>query len=480
MGHRTDPTRLGRRAFLGGGLRGLTGLALASLLADDGLLAAPVPTDAGPGRAPHFPPKARSCIFFFMAGGPSQIDLFDPKPELNRLDGRPIPDSILAGARFAFARKETARLAGSPFAFRRHGGSGVELSELLPHLSTRVDDIALVRTLHTDTFNHRPAMTLMNTGFPRAGRPSAGSWLLYGLGSPSKELPGYVVICHGKDLDGGTSNWSSGFLPSDYQGVALRAKGPPVRNLDNPPGLTPRAHRLGLDALAALNRERQGSAADPEIRARIASYEQAFRMQSAAPELCDLAGESRLTREAYGLDRDDPEEGGFARSCLLARRLVERGVRFVQVYHADWDAHFDLVGNHTRNCRVVDRPIAALLADLRRRGLLDETLVVFAGEFGRTPVAENRAQRSSASGRDHHPSAFSAWMAGGGVKGGRVIGKTDDLGWAPVEDPVHVNDLHATMLHLFGLDHTRLTYRFQGRDFRLTDVAGRVAEKLFA
>jgi uncharacterized protein (DUF1501 family) len=477
-----DPLR-DRREFLTSGLRGIGALALAALLAEDGLLAAEPDTGAESDplrpRPTHHASKARNCIFFLMAGGPSHVDLFDPKPELNRLEGQAIPESILKDAQFAFAQKETARLKGTPFRFRNQGQSGIEFSELLPHLSTCVDDIALIRSMHTDTFNHRPALNMMNTGFTRIGRPSLGSWLLYGLGSVSRSLPGYVVLNHAEGLDGGTSNWSSGFLPSSYQGVPLRTKGPAVLNLNNPDGLIPSAHRLSLDAAARLNRERFTNCADPEILSRIANYEQAFRMQSAAPELNQVSAESRHTLDLYGLNRPDPLERSFAKSCLLARRLVERGVRFVQIYHEDWDAHIDLVGNHTLNCRVVDQPIAALLKDLKRRGLLDSTLVVFAGEFGRTPIGENRPQRTEVSGRDHHPSAFSVWMAGGGIKGGQVIGKTDEIGWNPIEDPVHVNDFHATMLHLFGIDHRRLTYRFQGRDFRLTDVGGVIVEKLF-
>jgi uncharacterized protein (DUF1501 family) len=472
----------GRREFLTSGFRGIGALALATLLAEDGLLAAAPDTSAESDplrpRPTHHAPKARNCIFFLMAGGPSHVDLFDPKPELNRLEGRAIPESILKDAQFAFAQKETARLVGTPFRFRKQGQSGMEFSELLPHLSTCVDEIALIRSMYTDTFNHRPALNMMNTGFTRIGRPSLGSWLLYGLGSVSRGLPGYVVLNHAEGLDGGSSNWSSGFLPSSYQGVPLRTKGPAVLNLDNPDGLIPSAHRLSLDATARLNRERFRNCVVPEILSRIASYEQAFRMQSAAPELNEVTAESRQTLDDYGLNRPDPLARSFARSCLLARRLVERGVRFVQIYHEDWDAHVGLVENHTLNCQVVDQPIAALLKDLKRRGLLDSTLVVFAGEFGRTPVGENRAQRAEVSGRDHHPSAFSAWMAGGGIKGGQVIGKTDEIGWNPIEDPVHVNDFHATMLHLFGIDHRRLTYRFQGRDFRLTDVGGVVVEKL--
>ena len=484
MNDQTPGRPADRREFLASGFRGISALALATLLAEEGLLAAEpdlsLDTDPLHPKPTHFTPKARNCIFFLMAGGPSHVDLFDPKPELNRLEGQAIPESILKDAQFAFVQKETARLVGSPFRFKKQGQSGIEFSDLLPHLATCVDDIALVRSMHTDTFNHRPALNMMNTGFTRIGRPTLGSWLLQGLGSASRNLPGYVVLNHAEGLDGGSSNWSSGFLPSSYQGVPLRTKGPTVLNLDNPAGLSASAHRLGLNATARLNQERYGHSVDPEILSRIASYEQAFRMQSAAPELNELAAESPQTLAAYGLNRTDPLAKSFSRSCLLARRLVERGVRFIQVYHEDWDAHFKLVDNHTRNCQVVDQPIAALLKDLKQRGLLESTLVVFAGEFGRTPVGENRAQRTTVTGRDHHPSAFSAWMAGGGVKGGQVIGKTDEIGWNPIEDPVHINDFHASILHLFGLDHKRLTYRFQGRDFRLTDVGGRVVDKLFA
>ncbi len=478
-----------RRKFLANAFRGLGGVALATLLMEEGLLAMadddPRGDDSRSGdplspRVAHFPAKAKHCIFFFMWGGPSHIDLFDPKPLLNKHHGEPIPDEIAKGADFAFVQKETARLQASPFKFQRYGESGLELSELLPNLGRCADRLALIRTMHTDTFNHRPGQILMNTGFTRLGRPAVGSWLQYGLGNPARDLPGFVVLRSGTEVDGGSSNWSSGFLPSTCQGVALRRDGPPILNLDNPAGLTAAAHRHGLDALATLNELHQAETGDAEIAARVANYELAFRMQAAAPELCDLSRETEATQREYGVDRTDADERGFAKNCLLARRLVERGVRFVNVYCGNWDAHFNLSGNHTRLCRVVDQPIAALLDDLDRRGLLDSTLVVWAGEFGRTPVGENRNQAVDTTGRDHHPAAFTTWMAGGGVKPGCVVGETDDLGWNPIADPVHVNDFHATLLHLFGLDHKRLVYRYEGRDFRLTDVAGNVVRKILA
>ena len=479
--HRRDADELlGRRDCLADGVRGLSGIALASLLSGDGLLA----DDGGPQPNPltphssHFAPKARNCIFFSMWGGPSHIDLFDPKPKLEELDGQPIPDSILKTAEFAFAKKETARLKASPFRFHRHGQAGLEFSELLPHIGSCADDIAVVRTMRSESFTHRPAQLLMNTGFARVGRPPVGSWLLYGLGSLSKELPAYVVLKTGPDPDGGSSNWSSGFLPSHYQGTPLLSKGPPILNLANPAGLSAAAHRHSLDAMARLNREHYERVNDPEILTRIANYELAFRMQSAAPELSEIAGESPAILQDYGLERTDGDQASFSRNCLLARRLVERGVRFVSVFLGNWDAHSNLVPNHTRLSAVADQPIAALLKDLKQRGLLDSTLVVWAGEFGRTPVGENSVGRSTVSGRDHHPSAFSIWLAGGGISGGQVIGETDEIGWNSIAESVNINDLHATMLRLFGLDHKRLTFRYESRDFRLTDVGGKVVEKL--
>jgi uncharacterized protein (DUF1501 family) len=479
-----------RRRFLTSAASGVGLAALASLLRDDGLLAADPVNPLAP-RAPHFAPKARACICIYLEGAPSQLDLFDPKPKLNDLDGQKLPESMTKNVRFAFIQKEGARILGSPRKFTRHGDCGMELSDFMPHLATCADDLALVRSMHTDAFNHHPGQLMMNTGVPTFGRPSMGSWLTYGLGSESKDLPGYVVLTAGRGTSGGASNWSSGFLPTTYQGVLFRNQGEPVLNLNNPDGLDDEMQRKTIEALRDLNGERRDQVKDPEIGSRIAAYELAFRMQSAAPELIDLSREPKSVRDEYGLDRDEPElkaaRGGgkgqfhaFAANCLLARRLVERGVRFVNLYHASWDHHSNLDAELKHNCLMADQPVAALLKDLKRRKLLDSTLVLWLSEFGRTPLGENRVGYKTVTGRDHHPFAFSLWMAGGGVKGGQVLGKTDELGWSVVEDPVHVNDYHATILHLFGFDHLKLTYRFQGRDFRLTDVGGKVVKKLLA
>ena len=487
---------LTRRDFLVSTARGIGGLAFASLLAGDGLLA------AEPGRsgrhshplapkAPHFPAKAKRCIFIYMEGGVSQLDLFDPKPKLTELNGQKLPESMTRNVRFAFLDKDTARLLGSPYKFSRYGRCGMEMSEMLPHLGACADDIAMVRSLHTEAFNHHPGELMMYTGFQRFGRPSVGSWISYALGSPSRNLPGYVVLTAGRAASGGNTMFSSGFLPSLYQGVPFRNQGEPVMDLNNPSGITAEMRHYGLDALRDLNAMRQKVVGDPEIAARIANYELAARMQLAAPELTDFSGEKKETLDAYGVDRDPgqftkTQRGGgvetfktFARNCLMARRLVERGVRFVSIHHASWDHHNELEQDLPFNCAVVDQPLGALLKDLKQRGLLEDTLVVWASEFGRTPLGENRpAFKGRVSGRDHHPFAFSVWMAGGGVRGGQVIGETDELGWGIAKDPVHVNDFHASLLHLFGLNHEKLTYRFQGRDFRLTDVAGRVVPQL--
>jgi Protein of unknown function (DUF1501) len=478
-----------RRNFLATSASGIGTLALASLLRDEGLLAADARDPLAPKR-PHFAPKAKNCICFYLEGAPSQMDLWDPKPKLNELHGQKLPDSMTKNVRFAFIQKEGARLMGSPRKFTKHGQCGMQFSDFLPHLATCADDIALVRSLHTDAFNHHPGQLLMNCGMPTFGRPSMGSWINYGLGSESKNLPGYVVLTAGRGTSGGATSWGSGFLPTTYAGVLFRGRGEPVLNLDNPPGLTDDMQRHTIDALRALNGRRHQQVGDPEINSRIAAYELAFRMQTAAPELIDLSTESRETLARYGVGRDDHGKGGrgggkgvyhqFAANCLLARRLIERGVRFVNLYHASWDHHSNLDQELGFNCGMADQPVAALLQDLKQRGLLDETLVLWLSEFGRTPLGENRPGFASVSGRDHHPFAFTVWMAGGGVKGGQVLGKTDEIGWNVVEDPVHVNDLHATILHLFGLDHLKLTYRFQGRDFRLTDVGGKVVTKLLA
>jgi hypothetical protein len=492
-----DIIKLTRRDFLATSASGLGSLALASLLKADGLLA----PDGGAKSAAtgphvpqgvHFPAKAKACIFIYMEGAPSQMDLFDPKPKLNELNGQKLPDSMLEKVRFAFIQKDGARLMGSPRKFTKHGQCGTEFSDLLPHIGSCADDIALIRSMHTDQFNHHPGQLMMQCGSAMFGRPAMGSWLNYGLGSESKNLPGYVVLTAGRGTSGGASLWSSGFLPSDFAGVLFRNKGDPVLNLSNPPGITPEMQHYGLGAITDLNALRHKEVRDPEIASRIGAYELAFRMQTAAPELTDLSGESKATMEAYGIDREEPEiqganRGGgpgqfktFATNCLLARRLVERGVRFVNIFHASWDHHSNLEAELGFNSQMADQPIAALIKDLKKRGMLDETMVVWGSEFGRTPLGENRIGFQAVTGRDHHPFAFSLWMAGGGVKGGQVIGETDDIGWNIVKDPIHVNDLHATMLRLFGIEHTKLTYRFQGRDFRLTDVAGKVVDKLIA
>jgi uncharacterized protein (DUF1501 family) len=485
-----DANAPSRRHFLTSAGSGIGTLALASLLREEGLLAAEA-TDPLAVRPPHFAPKAKACICIYLEGGPSQMDLFDPKPKLRELHGQPLPESMTKNVRFAFLQKDTARILGSPRTFKKFGKCGMELSDLLPHLSTCVDDIALIRSMHTEAFNHHPGQLLANTGVSTFGRPSMGSWLTYGLGSASKNLPGYVVLTSGRGTSGGTSNWSSGFLPTTYQGVLFRNKGEPILNLATPPGVSEAAQERTIAALRDLDGERAEATGDAEINSRIAAYELAFRMQKAAPELIDLSKESKKTLEAYGVGRRDPaikaHRGGgkdvyhsFAANCLLARRLVERGVRFINIFHASWDHHSNLEAELPWNCKMADQPIAALLKDLKARGLLDSTLVIWMSEFGRTPLGENRNGSKIVTGRDHHPFAFSQWMAGGGIKGGQIIGKTDDLGWGVVQDPVHYNDFHATILHLFGLDHTQLTYRHQGRDFRLTDVAGKVVKKLLA
>jgi hypothetical protein len=483
---------LARRHFLTSTASGIGLLALASLFRDEGGLAASTLSPAGDPlalRTPHFAPRAKRCICVFLEGGPSQVDLFDPKPELNKLDGQKMPESLTKNVRFAFIQKDTATIMASPRKFAKYGECGMDFSDLLPRIATCADDIALIRSMHTEAFNHHPGQLMMNCGVPRFGRPSMGAWLNYGLGSESQNLPGYVVLNSGRGTSGGASNYSSGFLPSSYAGVVFRNQGEPILNLANPPGVDPSAQRETITVVNELNRERFEQMRDSEINSRIAAYELAFRMQAAGPELTNLASETQQTLDAYGVDREDPpiksdRSGGpgqyraFATNCLLARRLIERGVRFVNIYHASWDHHSNLNAELPFNCGMVDRPIGALLGDLKQRGLLDETLVIWCSEFGRTPLGENRVNRPKVTGRDHHPFAFSLWMAGGGVKGGQVLGKTDDIGWNIVEDPVHVNDFHATILHLFGLDHLRLTVRFSGLDLRLTNLAGKVVNQL--
>jgi Protein of unknown function (DUF1501) len=425
-----------RRSFLTSTASGIGLLALASMFREDDLLAGEPPADSADPLLPkalHFAPRAKRCICIYLEGGPSQMDLFDPKPKLNELNGEALPESLTKEVRFAFIQKESARLLGTPRKFAKYGECGMDLSDLLPHLSTCADDIALIRSMHTDAFNHHPGQLMMNTGVPRFGRPSMGAWLNYGLGSESRNLPGYVVLTSGRGTSGGATNWSSGFLPSTYAGVLFRNQGDPVLNLASPQGMSRELEQKSIDSIAGLNREHYDRMGDAEINSRIAAYELAFGMQAAAPELIDFASESKQTHDAYGVDREDPplraERGGpgqyrsFATNCLLARRLIERGVRFVSLFHASWDHHSNLDKELAFNCGMADQPLAALLKDLKQRGLLDTTLVVWLSEFGRTPLGENRKGRPGVTGRDHHPFAFSLWMAGGGVRGGQVVGR---------------------------------------------------------
>ena len=466
-----------RRHFLFGGGVALGGVALQSMLRDDLLLAS---EQAKVPAGPHFSARARNVIVLNMDGGPSQLDLFDPKPKLQQFNGQPIPQDVIKGERFAFI-KGVPQLLGSPYKFRKHGGSGIELSELLPHLAEVVDRIAVVRSVVTDQINHAPAQIFMATGHEQFGRPSMGSWVIYGLGSENQNLPAYVVLLSGGQPSAGKSCWGPGFLPSVYQGVEFRSQGDPVLFVSNPDGVDRETRRASVELIKSLDTLRLDDVGDPEIATRIAAYEMAFRMQASVPELTDLGAEPKSVLELYGVE---PGKPSFAANCLLARRLVERGVRFVELYLRGWDNHGtsksdDIVEGLQKQCRESDRPVAALIRDLDQRGLLDHTLVVWGGEFGRTPMNEKRAG-SKFLGRDHHPRAFTMWLAGGGVRRGATIGTTDDLGYRVAEDPVHVHDLHATILHLLGLDHTRLTYRYQGRDFRLTDVHGHLVEKLLA
>jgi uncharacterized protein (DUF1501 family) len=427
-------------------------------------------------RPPHFAGKAKAVIHLFMAGAPSQLELFDRKRELTRLEGRPIPPEVIGGQRYAFIRPDAMAL-GPRFRFARHGQSGAELSEMVPHLSRVVDDICIIKSMRTDQFNHGPAQIFLNTGFAQPGRPSMGSWVVYGLGAETENLPAFVVMSTGSGISGGAANWASGFMPTIYAGVRLRNGNEPILNVNSPPGYTSELQHDTLDLVTRLNRERLGVVGDPEIAMRISAYEMAGRLQTSAPELTELRSETRATLEMYGCEPDRPS---FARACLLARRMVERGVRFVNIYHEGWDAHTDVAGNIRDNTRATDRASAALVQDLKRRGLLDSTLVIWGGEFGRTPMVESNPALGRSLGRDHHPQAFTIWLAGGGVKPGLTYGATDDLGFHVAENPVHVHDLQATILHLLGLDHERLTFHHGGRDYRLTDVYGSVVPDLIA
>ena len=464
-----------RRNFFRHCAGGIGAIALADLLQVDGYGASADPLAP---KAPMFAPKAKNVIFMFMEGGPSQLDLFDPKPELRKWDGKPLPASLTKDLKLAFI-KPTAAVLASERQFAPRGQCGMEISDFLPHLGEVADDICLIRSMHTDAFNHHPGQLLLFSGTTQVGRPTLGAWVVYGLGSESRNLPGFVVLTSGKGTSGGASNFSSGFLPSTYQGTVLRGSGDPILYLSNPPGVTRDRQRADLDALRDLNEQHLEKTGDREIASRINSYELAFRMQMAGPELLDFSKESPATLEMYGVNQEPTKP--FATNCLLARRLVERGTRFVMMMHASWDDHTELNKKLGENCAITDQPAAALIKDLKQRGLLDSTLVVWGGEFGRTPMSEIRKPEDAASaGRDHHPVAYSMWMAGGGIKGGQVVGKTDDLCFHITEDPIHVHDLQATILQCLGMDHTRLTYRYMGREFRLTDVEGNVVKKLLA
>ncbi|HSU67681.1 MAG TPA: DUF1501 domain-containing protein [Tepidisphaeraceae bacterium] len=452
---------------------GLGAIALADLL--KGSLASGA-TLAGNPMAPklaHFAPKAKRVIYLFMAGAPSHLELFDNKPELAKWDGKLPPADLLKGYRAAFINPNS-KLLGPKFKFAKYGQSGAELSELLPHLSEVVDDIAIVKSMKTDAFNHAPAQIMMNTGSTQFGRPSIGAWATYGLGNESSDLPSFIVFSTGKKgTSGGASNWGCGFLPSTYQGVMFRNVGDPVMYLSNPKGIDRQIQRDSLDAIDDLNRQHLDLVGDPEIATRINSFEMAYRMQASAPELIDLSQEPKHILEMYGAE---PGKPSFANSCLLARRMVERGVRFVEIFHEAWDQHGNLTKDIKINCHDTDQACAALVKDLKQRGLLEDTLVIWGGEFGRTPMVQGGGN----DGRDHHPNCFTMWLAGGGIKGGVTLGESDEFGFNAVKDPVHVHDMHATILKLMGFDHTKLTYRFQGRDFRLTDVSGNVVEQLIA
>ncbi len=471
---------INRRTLLGGSASCVGTAALAGLLARDGLAA---PAEAGGACPPHFAPRAKRVVYLFQSGGPSHLELLDHKPRLKEFHGQELPDSIRQGQRLTgmTSGQKSFPVIAPKFGFSQAGANGTWIGELLPHTAKQIDRICLVRSMHTEAINHDPAITFVQTGSQQPGRPSLGAWLSYGLGSESENLPAFVVlISHGtgKDANQGLLErlWGAGFLPSSHQGVKLRSAGDPVLFLSDPPGVDRRLRRAMLDGLAALNDRQLHLTGDPEIATRIAQYEMAFGMQASVPELTDVSGESEKTFEAYGDDARKP--GTFAANCLLARRLLERGVRCVQLYHRGWDQHGGLPTNIPKQSKDIDQPQAALLADLEARGMLDDTLVVWGGEFGRTVYGQGGLQDDY--GRDHHGRCYSIWMAGGGIRPGTVHGETDDYGYNVVRDPVHVHDMNATILHCLGYDHKRLTFRFQGRDYRLTDVHGEVVTALLA
>jgi hypothetical protein len=470
-----DPKVITRRWFFRECGVGLGAIALAELFRQNGWATGQeksLPDPMAP-KQPHYTAKAKRVVFLFMAGAPSHLEMFDYKPQLAKYDGTLPPPELLKGYRAAFINP-SSKLLGPKYKFAKQGKCGAELSELLPHLAKVADDIAIVKSMVTDAFNHAPGQILMNTGSQQFGRPSIGSWVTYGLGSESRDLPGFVVLNSGKKgPSGGNSNFGSGFLPTVYQGVPFRGSGEPVLYLSNPPGVDAEVQKDSLDVIKKLDHARLDVVGDPEVATRINSFEMAYRMQSSAPELMDIAKEPKPILDMYGAE---PGKPSFANNCLLTRRLLERGVRFVQLFHEAWDQHGNLKHDIKKNCEDTDRPSAALVRDLKQRGLLDDTIVIWGGEFGRTPMVQGGGD----DGRDHHPNAFSIWLAGGGIKPGLSLGQTDEFGFNASEDRVHVHDLHATLLHLLGFDHTKLTVRFQGRDFRLTDVHGQVVHKLLA
>jgi len=470
---------MNRRTFLARSTTGLGALALASLL-NDKLMAADAKSSLhGALRSLDFAPKAKRVIYLFMSGAPSHIDLFDYKPRLKELTNTELPASVRMGQRITGMTSGQKQLlcVGSPFEFNKVGQCGMELSELLPHTSQIVDDIALIRSMYTEPINHDPAVTFFATGNQQPGRPTMGAWASYGLGSENQNLPAYIVLLSGS---GGqplqTRYWGSGFLPGNHQGVQFRGAGDPVLYVSNPGGISPQTRRQLLDGVQQLNRLELGQFGDPEVATRIEAYEMAYRMQTSVPELMDISKEPKEILESYGAE---PGKPSFANNCLLARRLAERNVRFIQLVHRDWDHHSNLPEEIKKQAKLTDQASAALILDLKQRGLLQDTLVIWGGEFGRTSYSQGEITKTSF-GRDHHPRCFSIWMAGGGIKGGITLGKTDDFAYNILEEPVHVHDFHATLLHCLGIEHTKLIYRFEGRDYRLTDVAGKVVEKILA
>ena len=470
--HSARANYLSRRWFLRDCGIGLAGIAASSLLAEDCRADSKATDNPLAPRQPHFPAKAKRVIYIFQAGAPSHLELFDNKPELTKRNGQLPPAELLKGYRAAFINPNSA-LLGPKFKFAKHGKSEMELSEVLPHTAKIADEICLIRTMQTEAVNHAPAQIMMNSGSQQFGRPSFGSWTLYGLGSESANLPGFVVLTSAKGTSGGASNYGNGFLPTIYGGIPFRNSGDPVLYLSNPHGIDAETQRASLDSLNKLNGLASAAAGDPEIAARIQSYEMAYRLQTSAPELMDLSQESQETLTRYGIK--SPKDANFARNCLLARRLIERGVRFVQLFHEAWDQHGNLTGGVKQNALDTDQASAALIMDLKERGLLQDTIVIWGGEFGRTPMVQGGND-----GRDHHNRCFSLWLAGGGIKGGYTHGVTDELGFNVASGLVHVHDLHATLLNQLGFDHTRLTFRFQGRDYRLTDVHGKLVKEILA